>query len=247
MIELKDVRRTYRKGSEEIHALAGVSLRIEPGEFVAVTGPSGSGKSTLMHIIGLLDRPDGGSYTLEGRAVDALHGDELVRLRNEKIGFVFQAFHLLPRTTARENVELPLIYSSRADVDGLADRALAAVGLSDRSNHEPGELSGGQQQRVAVARALVNEPDIILADEPTGNLDSRAGLELIAIFQNLHRAGRTIVLITHDAALAQHAQRVIRLVDGRIASDEKVSNPLDARAQLEHASGTDSQLQGTAP
>ncbi len=247
MIELKDVRRTYRKGSEEIHALAGVSLRIEPGEFVAVTGPSGSGKSTLMHIIGLLDRPDGGSYTLEGRAVDALHGDELARLRNEKIGFVFQAFHLLPRTTARENVELPLIYSSRADVDGLADRALAAVGLSDRSNHEPGELSGGQQQRVAVARALVNEPDIILADEPTGNLDSRAGLELIAIFQNLHRAGRTIVLITHDAALAQHAQRVIRLVDGRIASDEKVSNPLDARAQLEHASGTDSQLQGTAP
>ncbi len=247
MIELKDVRRTYRKGSEEIHALAGVSLRIEPGEFVAVTGPSGSGKSTLMHIIGLLDRPDGGSYTLEGRAVDALHADELARLRNEKIGFVFQAFHLLPRTTARENVELPLIYSSRADVDGLADRALAAVGLSDRSNHEPGELSGGQQQRVAVARALVNEPDIILADEPTGNLDSRAGLELIAIFQNLHRAGRTIVLITHDAALAQHAQRVIRLVDGRIASDEKVSNPLDARAQLEHASGTDSQLQGTAP
>ncbi len=247
MIELKDVRRTYRKGSEEIHALGGVSLRIEPGEFVAVTGPSGSGKSTLMHIIGLLDRPDGGSYTLEGRAVDALHGDELARLRNEKIGFVFQAFHLLPRTTARENVELPLIYSSRADVDGLADRALAAVGLSDRSNHEPGELSGGQQQRVAVARALVNEPDIILADEPTGNLDSRAGLELIAIFQNLHRAGRTIVLITHDAALAQHAQRVIRLVDGRIASDEKVSNPLDARAQLEHASGTDSQLQGTAP
>ncbi len=247
MIELKDVRRTYRKGSEEIHALAGVSLRIEPGEFVAVTGPSGSGKSTLMHIIGLLDRPDGGSYTLEGRAVDAMHADELARLRNEKIGFVFQAFHLLPRTTARENVELPLIYSSRADVDGLADRALAAVGLSDRSNHEPGELSGGQQQRVAVARALVNEPDIILADEPTGNLDSRAGLELIAIFQNLHRAGRTIVLITHDAALAQHAQRVIRLVDGRIASDEKVSNPLDARAQLEHASGTDSQLQGTAP
>ncbi|MCI0434807.1 MAG: ABC transporter ATP-binding protein [Gemmatimonadetes bacterium] len=235
MIELKDVRKTYRKGGHEIRALDGVSLRIAQGEFVAIVGPSGSGKSTLMHIIGLLDRPDAGTYTLEGRPVDGLGADELARLRNEKIGFVFQAFHLLPRTTARENVELPLIYSARVDVGGLVDRALAAVGLADRAGHEPGELSGGQQQRVAVARALVNEPDVILADEPTGNLDSRSGLELLGVFQALHREGRTIVLITHDIELAALAGRIVRLGDGRIVADDPVAQPLDARALLAEA------------
>ena len=233
MIELNGIRKTYRKGDQEIRALDDVTLRIDEGEFVAIVGPSGSGKSTLMHVIGLLDRPDTGTYSLEGRAVDGMDPDELARLRNQKIGFVFQSFHLLPRTTARENVELPLIYSSRSDLDGLADRALAAVGLADRADHEPGELSGGQQQRVAVARALVNEPDVILADEPTGNLDSRSGLELLAIFQSLHRAGRTIVLITHDAELAKLAGRVIRLVDGRIVADEPVPEPVDARTLLD--------------
>ena len=233
MIELKGISKTYRKGDQEIRALDGVTMRIDEGEFVAIVGPSGSGKSTLMHVMGLLDRPDSGTYMLEGRAVDGIHEDELARLRNEKIGFVFQSFHLLPRTTARENVELPLIYSSRANVDGLADRALAAVGLADRADHEPGELSGGQQQRVAVARALVNEPDVILADEPTGNLDSRSGLELLAIFQSLNRAGRTIVLITHDPDLAKLAGRIVRLADGRIVADEPVLHPVDARTLLE--------------
>ncbi len=242
MIELKDVRRTYRKGSEEIHALAGVSLRIEPGEFVAVTGPSGSGKSTLMHIIGLLDRPDGGSYTLEGRAVDALHGDELARLRNEKIGFVFQAFHLLPRTTARENVELPLIYSSRADVDGLADRALAAVGLSDRSNHEPGELSGGQQQRVAVARAVVNSPEILLADEPTGNLDPDVTAEILQLLFRINSSGTAVLMATHNHELVKNfGQRILHLRDGRIEEEHRMRNtglPRDTLEEIRMGSGS---------
>ena len=218
MIELDNVWKTYRKGGEEIHALAGVTLRIEAGEFVAIVGPSGSGKSTLMHVLGLLDRPDSGRYTLEGRDVGSLDADTLAGLRNERIGFVFQSFHLLPRTTALENVELPLIYSSRAEVDGLGARALAAVGLADRAQHLPSELSGGQQQRVAVARALVNQPDVVLADEPTGNLDSRSGLELITLFRTLNREGRTIVLITHDANLAGMADRVVEIVDGAIVA-----------------------------
>ncbi len=221
MIELRGIRKTYRKGSEEIRALDDVSLGIEQGEFVAIVGPSGSGKSTLMNVVGLLDRPDSGTYTLDGRDVSTFTADELAGLRNEKIGFVFQSFHLLPRTTARENVELPLIYSSRTDVEGLGDRALAAVGLEDRADHVPGELSGGQQQRVAIARALVNEPEVILADEPTGNLDSHAGLEVLGIFQDLNRQGRSVVLITHDEALAKMANRVVRIVDGRIVGDSR--------------------------
>jgi ABC-type lipoprotein export system ATPase subunit len=218
MIELENVWKTYRKGGEEIHALAGVTIRIEAGEFVAIVGPSGSGKSTLMHVLGLLDRPDSGRYALEGRDVGSLDADALARLRNEKVGFVFQSFHLLARTTALENVELPLVYSNRVRVDGFGARALAAVGLADRAQHMPSELSGGQQQRVAVARALVNQPDVILADEPTGNLDSRSGLELMALFGELNRAGRTIVLITHDAKLASMAGRVVEIVDGKIVA-----------------------------
>ena len=221
MIELVDLYRTYRKGTEEIRALDGVSLIIERGEFVAIVGPSGSGKSTLMNVIGLLDRPDSGGYRLEGRDVGSLTPDELAQLRNERMGFVFQAFHLLPRTTAVENVELPLVYSDRQDTSGLGLRALERVGLADRATHLPGELSGGQQQRVAIARALVQEPDLILADEPTGNLDSKSGTEILEIFRQLNAAGTTVVVITHDAQVSRHAGRTITLGDGRIISDSR--------------------------
>ena len=220
-ITLEGVNKTYRKGMEEVRALVDVSLQVEPGDFLAVTGPSGSGKSTLMNILGLLDRPDSGTYELDGADVEGFTRDELARIRNEKIGFVFQIFHLLPKTTALENVELPLIYSTRADITGLGEQALEAVGLDDRAKHLPSELSGGQQQRVAIARALVNDPEVILADEPTGNLDTRAGMEIMAIFKELNRQGRTIVLITHDEAIAAMADRVLEIVDGRIVSDRK--------------------------
>jgi putative ABC transport system ATP-binding protein len=218
MIRLEGVRRTYRKGDVRIDALDGVDLGVDRGEFVAVQGPSGSGKSTLMNIIGLLDRPDAGAYRLEGEDVSALGSDRLAALRNEKIGFVFQSFHLLPRATALENVELPLVYSSRRAQEGRGMHALTAVGMQDRARHEPSELSGGQQQRVAIARALVNDPDLILADEPTGNLDSASGLGIMHILQGLHAQGRTIVLITHDEHLARMAGRVVRVHDGRIHS-----------------------------
>jgi len=199
---------------------------------VALVGPSGSGKSTLMNIMGLLDRPTTGAYHIDERKVSELDIDELAKLRNQKIGFVFQAFHLLPRTSALENVELPLIYSDRTDFSKLASRALKEVGLEDRARHFPSELSGGQQQRVAIARALVNDPEIIFADEPTGNLDSRSGIEIMSIFQEQHRSGKTIVLVTHDENLAQHAQRIIRIVDGKIVGDEPVQQPKDAREAL---------------
>ncbi len=233
MIQLEQVCKSYRKGAEEVRALAGVSLGIEAGEFVAVIGPSGSGKSTLMNMLGLLDHPDSGTYRLEDGDVAAFTPDELARLRNEKIGFVFQTFHLLPKTTALENVELPLVYCSRPDISGLGARALEQVGLSDRAKHLPGELSGGQQQRVAIARALVNEPDLILADEPTGNLDSKAGLEVLAIFQELNRKGKTVILITHDVAVAAMASRIVEIVDGQIVSDGAVAEPTDAREAME--------------
>jgi ABC-type lipoprotein export system ATPase subunit len=233
MIRLEGISKTYAKGSATVGALVDVSLNIDEGELVAIAGPSGSGKSTLMNIIGFLDRADTGTYLFDGTDVATFSPDRLAELRNEKVGFVFQSFHLLSRTTALENVELPLVYSDKGDISGLGARALELVGLSDRTDHHPGELSGGQQQRVAIARALVNEPDIILADEPTGNLDTRAGLEVMAIFQQLNRLGKTVVLITHDAEVASMARRRVQIVDGRIVGDEVVTHPTDAQSAVE--------------
>tara|TARA_B100001123_G_scaffold403557_1_gene492156 strand:- start:7887 stop:8573 length:687 start_codon:yes stop_codon:yes gene_type:complete len=221
VIDTQNLWKTYQMGSEEINALQDVSVQIERGEYVAIMGPSGSGKSTLMNLIGCLDTPSQGTYLLNGREVSQMDDDELASIRNKEIGFVFQTFNLLPRATALHNVELPLIY---AGVSGqkrleLANRALARVELSDRLKHRPNELSGGQRQRVAIARALVNEPSILLADEPTGNLDSKTGEEIMALFERLHEAGNTIVLVTHEAELAAFARRVIHIRDGRIEKD----------------------------
>jgi putative ABC transport system ATP-binding protein len=214
MIDLRDVSRTYARDGGDVRAVRNATLSIGQGEFVAVIGPSGSGKSTLMNILGLLDRPDSGEYRLAGTPTHTLAPDGLARLRNERIGFVFQAFHLLPRATAVENVELPLLYAEH-DVDANAGRAaLERVGLADRADHFPGELSGGQQQRVAIARALVRTPGVLLADEPTGNLDSTAAEEILGIFRDLHEAGTTIVMITHNHDIASRASRTLSLVDG---------------------------------
>ena len=232
MIEIEDAQKRYTKDAHVVHALDGVSVTIDRGEFVAILGPSGSGKSTLLNMLGLLDRPDEGAYRLDGRDVNTFSADELAAFRNEKIGFVFQSFHLLPKTPAVENVELPLIYSDRSDLTGLAMKALDRVGLIDRASHLPSELSGGQQQRVAIARALVNEPDLILADEPTGNLDSKSGLEIMEILQELNVEGVTVVLVTHDAELARMANRRVEIVDGRIAVDTTVPDRRDAREAL---------------
>ncbi|HSS78856.1 MAG TPA: ABC transporter ATP-binding protein [Thermoanaerobaculia bacterium] len=233
MIELEGIERTYtRPGGEPVRALREISLRIERGEFLAVVGASGSGKSTLMNVLGLLDRPDAGRYLLDGEDISHLGIDAQARLRNRRIGFVFQSFHLLPRTSALENVELPLLYSDRASVAGLGRRALEAVGLADRIDHKPSELSGGQQQRVAIARALVNEPDLLLADEPTGNLDERAAGEIMDIFHTLHAAGRTIVLVTHDPNLAAHCDRICRLESGRLVSDQRTPGAQPARREM---------------
>jgi putative ABC transport system ATP-binding protein len=222
MIELRGIGRTYaRPTGETVEALSDVSLRIERGEFVAVVGASGSGKSTLLNILGLLDRPNDGHYLFDGEEVERLSATDQARFRNRKIGFVFQSFHLMPRTSALENVELPLIYSDRASIKDLGRKALESVGLADRMQHTPSELSGGQQQRVAIARALVNEPDLLLADEPTGNLDAKSAAEIIRICQALNEAGRTIVLVTHDPAMSAYAQRTIRLEGGRIVADDQ--------------------------
>ena len=226
MIALRGIGRTYRRPSgESVEALRDVSLRLERGDFVAIVGTSGSGKSTLMNVLGLLDRPDTGRYLLDGEDVSGLDPDSQARLRNRRIGFVFQAFHLLPRTSALENVELPLLYSDRTDIDGLGRRALESVGLADRITHQPSELSGGQQQRVAIARALVNEPDLLLADEPTGNLDAKSAAEVLQVFESLNRDGRTIVLVTHDPAVAAHCGRVARIEGGRIVALEERERP----------------------
>ena len=217
MIELQTIGRTYeRKGDTAVRALDRVSLQVDRGDFMAIVGASGSGKSTLMNIVGLLDRPTEGRYVFGGSDVTNLPVRDLARLRNQKIGFVFQAFHLLPRVSALENVELPLLYSDRRSIHGLGEAALDAVGLSDRMHHTPSELSGGQQQRVAIARALVNDPELILADEPTGNLDGQSANELMSLFHGLNRQGRTIVLVTHDAALAAQCRRTVRLTSGHL-------------------------------
>jgi putative ABC transport system ATP-binding protein len=221
LIELSGIERFYRVGQEEVHALDGIDLTIHRNEFVAVMGPSGSGKSTLMNLIGCLDSPTGGTYRLNGNAVEGLDDDELARIRNLEIGFVFQTFNLLPRASAIRNVELPLIYAGLKmnDRRRRAQQALEWVGLGDCANRKPNELSGGQRQRVAIARALVTEPSLILADEPTGNLDSKTGEEILSAFHRMHDAGNSIVLVTHDEGIARHAQRIIRLLDGRLASD----------------------------
>jgi putative ABC transport system ATP-binding protein len=221
LIETLDLWKTYAMGSEEIHALRGVSIQIERGEYVAIMGPSGSGKSTLMNLIGCLDTPSKGSYLLNGKQVSQMNDNDLARIRNEEIGFVFQTFNLLPRATALRNVELPLVYAGipAKERELQARGALEKVDLGDRMNHRPNELSGGQRQRVAIARALVNNPSILLADEPTGNLDSKTGIEIMALFDRLHKAGNTIVLVTHEADVAAYAHRSVHIRDGQIEND----------------------------
>jgi putative ABC transport system ATP-binding protein len=236
VIEIRDLTRIYKMGGSEVRALDGISIAVPYGQFVAVMGPSGSGKSTLMNIVGCLDRPTAGTYVLEGKDVSRLDRDARAEIRNEKIGFVFQSFNLLARTSALENVELPLLYSSKANLndsqrEAKARQCLERVGLADRWDHTSTQLSGGQQQRVAIARSLVNDPAILLADEPTGNLDSKTSEEVLAIFQGLNDEGKTIVLITHEPDIARFAQRVITFRDGKVVSDTMVEDRLRARAR----------------
>ena len=228
LIRLLDVRKIYPMGTEVVRALDGVSLQVYPNEYVAVMGPSGSGKSTLMNMIGCLDTPSEGSYDLRGQNVGDMIDDELAEIRNREVGFVFQTFNLLPRVNCLQNVELPLIYSgkTRTQRRQMAERALEQVGLSDRVTHKPNELSGGQRQRVAVARALVNNPALVLADEPTGNLDTKTGKEIMQLFETLYRRGNTIMVVTHEEEVAHHARRIVRLRDGLVESDVRVENPI---------------------
>ncbi|MBD3166077.1 ATP-binding cassette domain-containing protein [bacterium] len=231
IIEFEAIDKTYEVGTHQVRALRGINLNIEEGEYVAIMGPSGSGKSTLMNIIGCLDTPTAGIYKLAGERVDTMTDNELADVRNRRIGFVFQTFNLLPRADAYHNVELPLVYAGlpKAQRQEMAEVALAKVGLDERMHHKPNELSGGQRQRVAVARALVNNPSLLLADEPTGNLDSKTSYEIMELFGKLHDAGNTIVLVTHEEDIALYAHRVVRLLDGRIYSDER-QEPKDAKA-----------------
>lgn len=223
VIRTDELWKTYVMGTEEVHALRGVTCEIQRGEYVAIMGPSGSGKSTLMNLIGCLDTPTSGEYWLNGKRVSEMDDDELAHIRNKEIGFVFQTFNLLPRATSLHNVELPLIYNGtpRTQRIEMAKRALERVDLGDRMTHKPNELSGGQRQRVAIARALVNNPSILLADEPTGNLDSQTSQEIMALFDNLHQQGHTIILVTHEHDIAEHAHRVLHILDGRINRDER--------------------------
>lgn len=229
IITIREMTKVYRMGEHEVHALRGVSLDIFQGEFVSIMGPSGSGKSTMMNMLGALDKPSSGSYLLDGEDVSQMNDNQLADARNRKIGFVFQNFNLLPRTSAVQQVELPLIYAGKGQRYQKAKTALEMVGLGDRLDHKPSELSGGQQQRVAIARALVNEPAIILADEPTGNLDSKSGTEVMQIFQRLNREqGITVIFVTHDPWIARHTRRIVTLADGAVMRDEEIREPLVA-------------------
>jgi len=245
VIEITDVWKTYKMGTQEVHALRGCSLDVEEGEYLAIMGPSGSGKSTLMNVIGCLDVPTKGTYVLDGRDVGSLSDDQLAEVRNSQIGFVFQTFNLLSRQDCLQNVELPLVYAGvgRTERRERAAEALTQVGLGDRMDHKPNELSGGQRQRVAVARALVNRPSILLADEPTGNLDSATSDEIMRLFELLYRRGNTIVVVTHEDDIAEHARRVVRLRDGTVETDVRVASPVladAAEADLEVRADIDS-------
>ncbi|HTD53480.1 MAG TPA: ABC transporter ATP-binding protein [Thermoanaerobaculia bacterium] len=239
LIDIRDITKVYEMGQEQVHALSGVTLGVDRGEYVAIMGPSGSGKSTLMNLIGCLDTPTAGSYVLNGREVARMTDDELAAIRNQEIGFVFQTFNLLPRTNALQQVELPLVYSGlpRKDRRERAVKALEAVGLGDRMNHMPSEMSGGQRQRVAIARALINNPSILLADEPTGNLDSQTGAEIMALFDELNGRGNTIVLVTHEEDIAAHARRVVRLLDGKVRDDRPNHRPSPVSASTATPAG----------
>ena len=236
VIQLSDIHKVYRTGEVDVHAVRGVSLNILPGEFVAIMGSSGSGKSTLMNMIGALDRPTEGKYFLDGLDVSTLDRDQRAKIRNDKIGFVFQGFNLLSRTTAQENVEMPMLYNSQrisaAEQKERAAKSLELVGLASRSDHKPNQLSGGQQQRVAVARALVNRPSLLLADEPTGNLDSQTSIEIMGVFQKLNDQGITIVMVTHELDIARYTKRTVILRDGKILTDEPVRDRLNAESEL---------------
>ena len=241
MIELESIEKTYQSQEVTTRVLRGISFRIEGGEYVAVMGPSGSGKTTLLNILGCLDKPTAGHYRFEGTDMVNLGDNDLSRIRNRKIGFVFQLFHLLERTSSLKNVMLPLLYAEKypEDADQRARKALEEVGLGQRILYKPNELSGGEQQRVAIARALINNPSLILADEPTGNLDSRSGAEVLAVFQRLHEQGRTIVLVTHDRSVAEHTSRILELSDGLIVRQEEIARPRDARAEAASQAGAE--------
>ena len=245
VVKLVDVHKTYHSGDVDVHAVRGVSLEIQRGEFVALMGASGSGKSTLMNILGCLDRPTAGRYLLDHADVSVLDRDQLADIRNHKLGFVFQSFNLLPRTSARENVELPLLYGTHnltnAQLREKADAVLASVGLGGREDHHPSQLSGGQQQRVAIARALVNDPEVVLADEPTGNLDSRTSAEIMGIFQQLNERGITIIMVTHESDIASYARRNVVMRDGLILKDFNVTQRLNAATELDKIAPIDSE------
>jgi putative ABC transport system ATP-binding protein len=250
VIQLEDIRKTYHTGEVDVHAVRGISLEILPGAFVAIMGASGSGKSTLMNLIGCLDRPTGGHYHLDGMDISTLDRDALADIRNKKIGFVFQGFNLLSRTSALENVEMPMLYSHQHIPAGAqrerALHALELVGLAARSDHHPNQLSGGQQQRVAIARALVNQPALLLADEPTGNLDSQTSIEIMGVFQKLNDQGITIIMVTHELDIARYTKRTVVLRDGQIVTDESIRDRLSAEAELRHLQAAQQAIKLTA-